>query len=248
MFFKKLFKRKLNEIDYGNIPVHIAIIPDGNGRWAKKRAMPRSFGHREGANTLKKIVKFCNKIGIKYMTAYTFSTENWSRPKNEVDTLMSLLLDLLKNTDKELSDSNIRIRVIGDTNALSVELQSEISRVVKSTSKNSGMCLIFALNYGSKDEIVFAFKNIATKIKSGRLKVEDINEELISESLYTAGIPDPDLLIRTGGENRISNYLLWQLSYSEFWFSDVLWPDFGEEEVIKAIKGFQNRNRRYGGV
>ena len=248
MFFRGLFKKKSPNIDYNRLPVHIAIIPDGNGRWAKKRAMPRSIGHREGANTLKKIVKFCNKIGIKHLTFYAFSTENWSRPKSEVDSLMSLLLELLKDTDKELGESDIRISVIGNISGLSLELQKEINRVVKSTAKNRGLNLIFALNYGSKDEIVLAIKRIAEKIKSENIKIEDIDEKTIAKNLYTSGIPDPDLLIRTSGEKRISNFLLWQLAYSEFWYTDVLWPDFRQEDILEAILEYQKRNRRFGGI
>lgn len=248
MLFKDLFKKKVIEVDYNRLPLHIAIIPDGNGRWAKKRAMPRSFGHREGANTLKKIVKFCNKIGIKHLTFYAFSTENWSRPKSEVDTLMSLLLELLRDTYKELGESNIRISVIGNVAGLSFDLQKEISRVVKSTFKNGGLNLIFALNYGSKDEIVLAIKSIASEIKNEKLKIKDIDEKIVTQKLYTSGIPDPDLMIRTSGEKRISNFLLWQLAYSEFWYTDVLWPDFRSDDILEAIKDYQKRDRRFGGV
>jgi len=248
MILKKLFKIKKLELDKNKLPIHIAIIPDGNGRWAKKRGMPRSAGHREGAKTLKKIVKFCAQLGIKYMTIYVFSTENWKRPKSEVDDLMSLLLEFLKNAEAELEGSNVRIKVIGRIEDLSEELQREISRVEKHTDGNTGLCLNIALNYGGRDEIVSAVKKIAREVAEGRLKPGDINENTISDMLYTSKIPDPDLLIRTSGEKRSSNFLLWQLAYTEFWYTNVLWPDFSEENMVEAICDFQNRNRRFGGI
>lgn len=248
-FFKKLFSGKSKDATgSGKLPVHIAIIMDGNGRWAKKRGLPRNFGHREGSNTLKRIVKFCNGIGIKYMTVYAFSTENWNRPKSEVDTLMSLLLEYLKNADKELAGQNIRIRVIGEKTRLNEEIKNEITRVEKSTVDNTGLNLNIALNYGSRNEIVHAAKEIAKDVKLGKLKIEDINENALESRLYTACIPDPDLLIRTSGEERLSNFLLWQLAYAEFWYTDVLWPDFSKEHILEAIKVYQSRNRRFGGV
>lgn len=248
-FFKKLFSGKYKDAaGNGKLPVHIAIIMDGNGRWAKKRGLPRNFGHREGSNTLKRIVKFCNGIGIKYMTVYAFSTENWNRPKSEVDTLMSLLLEYLKNADKELAGQNIRIRVIGEKTRLNEEIKNEITRVEKSTVGNTGLNLNIALNYGSRNEIVHAVKEIAKDVKLGKLKIEDINESALESRLYTACIPDPDLLIRTSGEERLSNFLLWQLAYTEFWYTDVLWPDFTKEHILEAIKVYQSRNRRFGGV
>ncbi len=250
---KKFFKVRTGiddnlKINYDRLPVHIAIIMDGNGRWAKRKNIPRNFGHREGGNTLKKIVAFCDKIGIKYLTVYAFSTENWKRPKSEVDFLMDLLREYLKNAESELAGKNIRIRVVGTDDGLSEELQKEILRVMKSTEKNTGMCLNIALNYGGREEIIHAVKEIIKDIDKGNLKYDDINEKALSDRLYTAGIPDPDILIRTSGEKRISNYLLWQSAYSEFLYSDVLWPDFREEHVLRAVLEYQKRNRRFGGI
>ncbi len=248
MFFlrKKKNEAVLEHMD--RIPVHIAVFMDGNGRWAKKRGMPRSAGHREGANTLKRIVTECDAIGIKYLTAYAFSTENWNRPKDEVDTLMSLLLEFLRNADKELAGKNVRILVIGDTDKLSEEIQKEITRVVNNTSANTGLSLVIALNYGSRCEIASAAARLARDVKDGRINAEDIDEKLFSEYLYTKGIPDPDLVIRPSGENRLSNFLLWQSSYSEFWYSNILWPDFSKNDLLEAISEYQKRNRRYGGL
>ena len=252
-FLNKLFKkdtgkRESFEIDYNNLPAHIAIIMDGNGRWAKKRRLPRSVGHREGSNNLDSIAHFCGEIGIKYLTVYAFSTENWKRSKSEVDTLMSLLLDYLKNAESHIAGRNVRIRTIGDPSALSREIQEQIVRVTKLTEKNSGLTLNIAINYGSRDEIVHSVKELARDVAEGKVNYEDIDEAMISSRLYTKDIPDPDLLIRTSGEKRISNFLLWQISYSEFWFTDVLWPDFKKEHVLEAIKEYQMRKRRFGGV
>lgn len=242
------FRKKEKKLDEKFLPVHIAIIPDGNGRWAKKRGLPRSAGHREGSITLKRIVKFCSKLGLKYMTIYVFSTENWNRPANEVDSLMSLLLDFLKNAENELDGSNVRIKVIGREKGLSPVLIKEIQRVEKITEGNTGLWLNIALNYGGRNEIVTAVKNLSNEVAEGKLKPEDIDETTIANRLYTSGMPDPDLLIRTSGEKRSSNFLLWQLAYAEFWYTDVLWPDFKEEDILEAIKDFQKRNRRFGGV
>ncbi len=252
-FFKKLFKNKSDnndstEIDKKRLPVHIAIIMDGNGRWAKKRNLPKNFGHKEGGNTLKKVVTYCGNLGIKYLTVYAFSTENWNRPKNEVDALMDLLLDYLTNAEHELSGKNVRIRVIGNIKGLSEKLQKEIARVAKATEKNNGLCLNIAWNYGGRDEIVYAVNEIVKEIDRGGIKAKDIDEKTIGRYMYTAGIPDPDLLIRTSGEQRISNFLLWQCAYTEFWYTDVLWPDFGEEYIKQAVLDYQKRNRRFGGV
>ena len=230
------------------LPEHIAIIMDGNGRWASKRGLPRSAGHREGANNLKRIVSECNSIGIRYLTVFAFSTENWSRPKNEVDTLMSLLLEFLHNSDKELSGKNIRIRIIGESEGLSPKIIKEIDRVVRNTERNTGLNLVIALNYGSRNEIVRAAVKIAGEILSGSMKPEDINEKVFSGYLYTAGMPDPDLIIRPSGESRLSNFLLWQSSYAEFWYSDTLWPDFNKQDLYQAIADYQKRNRRFGGL
>jgi undecaprenyl diphosphate synthase len=241
-----MFFKAKNDIDMTNIPKHIAIIMDGNGRWAKKRGLSRSMGHREGSRTLKKIVESCYNLGVKYLTVYAFSTENWSRPKEEVDQLLKLLLEYLRNAENELKGKNVRIRVIGDRKALPVEIQAEIERVEKNTAHITGLDFIIALNYGGRQEIVEAFSSILEDALSG--KVTKIDEELINQRLYTHGLPDPDLLIRTSGEMRLSNFLIWQLSYSEFFFCDVLWPDFKESHLKDAILSYQCRQRRFGGV
>jgi len=249
MWFPGRGRKKADRaLDQKGLPVHIAIIMDGNGRWAAKRGLPRSIGHREGANNLKRIVIECNKIGIKYLTVFAFSTENWSRPKSEVDALMSLLLEFLQNADRELAGQNIRIRVIGEVEGLSDDIVKEIDRVVRKTESNDGLTLIIALNYGSRNEIVQAVVRIAREVQCGRMKPEDINEKVFSEYLYTAGIPDPDLVIRSSGENRLSNFLLWQSSYAELWYSDTLWPDFSERDLHQAIEDYKKRNRRFGGI
>lgn len=247
-FLEKLFPKKKTDNGFESVPQHIAIIPDGNGRWAKKRGLPRSVGHREGSMTLKKVVIYCSNIGVKYLTVYAFSTENWKRPQSEVDALMSLLVEFLRNAEKELDGSNVRIKVIGDVLGLPDELQKEIVRVEKLTGVNTGLNLNIALNYGSKLEILQAIKNIAVEIKDGKLSINDIDENQLAQHLYTKGIPDPDLLIRTSGEQRISNYLLWQCAYTEFWFTKELWPDINESHIAEAIRSFEMRNRRYGGV
>ena len=246
LFFGK-HKRNAG-IDKESLPVHIAIVMDGNGRWAKKRGLPRSAGHREGANTLKKIVRNCDEIGIKYLTVFAFSTENWARPKDEVDALMSLLLEFLKNADKEIAGKNIRIKVIGDSNGLTEEIKKEIVRITEKTRNNEGLTLVIALNYGSRSEIVEMVRRIAIEVKKGGLNTDSIDELIVSKYLYTAGIPDPDLVIRPSGENRLSNFLLWQSSYAEFWYSSILWPEFSKKELLEAIEEYQARNRRYGGV
>ena len=249
MWFFDRNKRKGPVLDKKEpLPAHIAIIMDGNGRWAAQRGLPRSVGHREGANTLKRVVRVCDEIGIKYLTVYAFSTENWSRPKEEVDALMSLLLEFLRNADSELAGKNIKIKVIGEFEGLTAEIKKEIVRVVESTKNNTGLTLVIALNYGSRSEITSAVARIARDVKSGGLKPEDISEKLISDYLYTAGIPDPDLVIRPSGENRLSNFLLWQSSYAELWYSDILWPDFSKKHLLEAIGEYQKRNRRYGGL
>ena len=250
-FLKNIFKirdRRKSNIDYTKLPAHIAIIMDGNSRWAKKRALPRSVGHREGAKTLKEISTFCGEIGIKYLTVYAFSTENWKRPKSEVDALMSLLLDYLKNAETHIGGKNVRIQVIGDISVFDDNIKKEIDRVTKLTSKNSGLILNIALNYGSRDEIVHAAKRIAKEVAEGKINAGDIDEKVLNDRLYTAAIPDPDLLIRPGGEKRLSNFLLWQSAYTELWYTDVLWPDFKKEHILEAISDYQKRNRRFGGI
>ena len=246
MFLRK--KKIKKEIDYNNLPSHIGIIMDGNGRWAKKRGLPRSAGHSAGADTLKKIVTECNNMGIKYITVYAFSTENWKRPKEEVDYLMNLLLSYLRDAEKTLAGENVVIRAIGSRKELSEEIQEQIIKTEKFTAKNTGIIMNIAVNYGSREEITTALKNILKKAENGEINAEDINPELISDNLYTKGQPDPELIIRTSGEERISNFLLWQLAYSELWFTDKLWPDFNKNDLLEAIYDFQNRARRFGGV
>lgn len=241
-----MFFKKKADIDLNSIPRHIAIIMDGNGRWAKKRGLSRSMGHREGSRTLKKIVEACYNLGVKYLTVYAFSTENWSRPRDEVDQLMKLLLEYLRNAETELKGKNVRIRVIGDRKTLPDEIRTEIDRVERNTSHICGLDFVIALNYGGRQDVVQAVSRIAEDIKTGTPVL--INEEAINQRLYTNGIPDPDLLIRTSGEMRLSNFLIWQLSYSEFFFCDVLWPDFKESNLREAILSYQGRQRRFGGV
>ena len=241
-------KSKINEIDYDRLPKHIGVIMDGNGRWAKKRGLPRSAGHSAGAESLKKIVTECNKMGIKYITVYAFSTENWKRPKDEVDFLMNLLMDYLKNAKTTLAGENVVIKAIGSRKELSQELREEIKKTEEFTKNNDGIVMNIALNYGSREEIVNSVKEICKNVCDGRCSVDDINAQMISDNLYTASQPDPDLIIRTSGEERISNFLLWQIAYSEFYFTKKLWPDFKVRDLHEAIIEYQNRNRRYGGV
>jgi len=243
---EQMFIKKKNNIDLNNIPQHIAIIMDGNGRWAKKRGLSRSVGHREGSKTLKKIVEACYELGVKYLTVYAFSTENWSRPKEEVDELMKLLLEYLRNAEQELKGKNVRIRVIGEKTGLTDEIISEIERVENNTSHIEGLDFIIALNYGGRQEIVRAVTDLVEDVNAGRETV--IDENTIRQRLYTRDIPDPDLLIRTSGEIRLSNFLIWQSSYSELYFCDVLWPDFTKNHLLEAIRSYQGRQRRFGGV
>lgn len=227
------------------LPEHIAIIMDGNGRWAKKRRMPRSAGHAAGSKNFKDIARYCNKIGLKYLTVYAFSTENWKRPKAEVDNIMNILRDYLRDA-KNFKDENIKVRFIGDL----VRLDDDIIELMRDAEENSrdatGLNLNIAINYGGRDEIVHAVRSVADDISSGRLSSSDITEDLISDRLYTAGQPDPDLIIRPSGELRLSNYLIWQSAYSELWFSDILWPDFKAKHLEKAIDDYNLRNRRFG--
>ncbi len=234
-------------IDFENLPKHIAVIMDGNGRWAKDRGKPRSFGHIEGEKNLRNISRYCNKIGIKYLTAYAFSTENWKRPKAEVDTLMKLFNKYIDDIIADYDDDLV-IRFIGDRTRLSDSLQAKMNQVEELTKKNKGTVVTLAINYGGRDELKRAVKNISRDILDNKLNTEEISEETINSYLDTSDMPDPDLVIRPSGEQRISNYLLWQIAYSEFWYSDILWPDFSEEDLNKAIYDYQLRNRRYGGV
>lgn len=227
---------------------HIAIIMDGNRRWAKEKNLPSAFGHKKGVDALKAAMRACDDFGVKYLTVYAFSTENWNRKKEEVDFLMNLLGETIKNELKEMHENGVVINFIGDLTKLSSKLQEILAHAVEVTKNNTGVHLQIAFNYGSRDEIVHAAKLIAEKVKNGNIRPEEITEEMISQNLYTKDIPDPDLLIRTSGELRLSNYLLWQLAYTEFYFTDVLWPDFNKEELKKAIAKYNERDRRFGKV
>jgi len=230
------------------IPVHVAIIMDGNGRWAKKRGLPRTAGHAQGARVVEQILEDADHMGIRYLTVYAFSTENWSRPDSEVKALMNLLRTYMKTSLAKCARNNVRIRVIGDKSRLDSDLQASIANLEKETASNTGIGFQIAINYGSRDEIVRAVRKAAQKVKNSEMDPEDITIDMISDELDTAGIPDPDLLIRTGGEERISNFLLWQTAYSELYFCDAAWPDFNKAELEKAVDAFNNRERRYGGL
>lgn len=240
-------QRLLHEIDPNNLPKHVGIIMDGNGRWAKKRGLPRSAGHRAGAQNLKTITEFAGEMGIPYITAYAFSTENWKRPKEEVDALMQLLLDYLRDKN-QLAGKNVTIRVIGDRSALSDEINHEIDVVEDYTRDRDGMVLYLAINYGGRQELVRAVQNLCSDVQSGIFTPDEITEGMISERVYTKEVPEADLIIRPSGELRLSNFLLWQSAYSEFWFSDINWPDFTTADFARAILDYQNRNRRFGAV
>ncbi|MBE6086745.1 isoprenyl transferase [Clostridium beijerinckii] len=244
---KKEFNQDF-DLDMNNIPNHIAIIMDGNGRWAKEQNLPRSMGHRAGVETIRRILKEATRLGIKNLTLYAFSTENWARPKDEVGTLMKLLVTYLKKELKECHENGVRMNVLGDTSKLPKECQNALEEALETTRNNTKINLNFALNYGGRNEIVRAIKLINSDIKNGKLNEEDINEALVEKYLYTKGIPDPDLIIRPSGEQRLSNFLLWQCAYSEFWYSDINWPDFKEKDLRKAIADYQNRDRRFGKV
>ena len=236
------------EINKQNMPKSIAIIMDGNRRWAKAQGKPASFGHKEGAKTLEKIVRYANKIGLEYITVYAFSTENWKRTEDEVKTLMLLLQSYLDDYSKRADSENIKVKILGDITALSKGMQKSIKECMERTKNNTGITFNIALNYGGRDELVKATKKIAEMVKTGKIQIDDINEELISNNLYTAGEPDPDLLIRTSGELRLSNFLPWQSTYSELYFpKDVMWPDFDEKQFDNAIEEYIKRNRRFGG-
>ena len=230
-----------------NLPQHIAIIMDGNRRWAKQRNLDFRLGHKKGAETLENIAKYCNKIGVKYLTVYAFSTENWKRTKEEVGALMLLLQNYLDLFAKTADSENIRIKMIGSKEGLSEGLIKKIDNTVEGTKNNTGLTLNVAFNYGGRDEIVKAIKDIACEVKNGNINIEDINENLISENLYTKDIPDPDLMIRTSGEIRTSGFLPWQLVYTEFYFIDKLWPDFSTEDLDNAILEYSRRTRKFGG-
>ncbi|MBE7025663.1 MAG: isoprenyl transferase [Ruminococcaceae bacterium] len=234
-------------VDMACLPKHIAIIMDGNGRWAKKRGLPRSAGHTRGAETFKKIVRYCGEIGISYLTVYAFSTENWNRPREEVDNLMHLLEEYLDKAGTEL-DSRVRVRIIGEKEMLSPILREKAIKLEEDTKERTGMVLNIALSYGGRQEILHATRALAEKVERGEMKPCDITEETLSAELYTAGQPDPDLIIRPSGEKRLSNFLLWQAAYAEFWYSDILWPSFKSVHLAEAIAAFTRRERRFGGV
>ena len=230
------------------IPQHIAIILDGNGRWAKAKGMPRNYGHTAGAKNVETVCQAAHDLGVKYVTMYAFSTENWNRPEGEVEALMKLLESYLKNCIKTADKNNMRVRVIGDTTRLSERFQERIRELEAASAKNDGLNLQIAINYGSRDEMTRAMRRMSEDVAAGKRKPEEITESVFEEYLDTAGIPDPDLLIRTSGELRLSNFLLWQLAYSEFYFTDVPWPDFHTEELERAIEAYNKRDRRFGGL
>lgn len=243
-----LFQKK-KEIDNNLIiPVHIGIIMDGNGRWAKKRGLPRTAGHTVGAKNFRTITRYCSKIGVKYLTVYAFSTENWKRPQEEVTALMKLFKQYLQEALTDFLEDDIKIKFIGDTTAFNSELQQLIIDTEEVSKNRPGMVLNIAMNYGSRSEIVRAIKNISEKVCNGELKIDDINEKLVSDYLYTAGQPDPDLIIRPSGEYRISNFLLYQSAYAEYVIDNILWPDYSTDDIDRAILEYNSRNRRFGGV
>lgn len=237
-----------SDLNKTKLPTHVAIIMDGNGRWAKKRLLNRIRGHEKGADTVRTIVRTCRQIGIRNLTLYAFSTENWQRPKSEIQALMTLLVKFLDSELKEMMDNNIRLNTIGEINRLPQTVQQTLLATKDATRKNDGMRLILALSYGSRAEIVRMAQALAQKASTGTIEPDAINTELVSQHLYTCDIPDPDLLIRTSGEMRISNFLLWQIAYTEIYVTDTLWPDFGKEEFLHILKDFQQRERRYGKV
>ena len=230
------------------IPNHVAIILDGNGRWAKSKGMPRNYGHVQGAKTVEVICEEAYRMGIQYLTVYAFSTENWSRPQDEVDALMKLLRNYMKTCLTTAKKNRMCVRVIGDKTRLDEDIRTRIEELEEATKDNDGLHFQIAINYGGRDEIVRAVKKLAEKVEGGTLKAEEISEQLISDTLDTKGIPDPDLLIRTCNEQRISNFLLWQLAYTEFYFTPVAWPDFNKKELEKAIEAYNHRNRKFGGL
>lgn len=241
-----LMEKLVSKINKDRLPNHIAIIMDGNGRWAKQQNMPRVFGHKNGVTAVRKSIEACAEIGVPYLTLYAFSTENWNRPKLEVKTLMSLLVSSLKKELETLQKNNIKLGTIGNIEYLPEKAQIELADVIEKTKNNSRLTLTLALNYGSREEIVNVIKNLSKKVVNKELSVEEINEKIINNHLYTFSLPDVDLMIRTSGEKRISNFLLWQIAYAELYFTDTLWPDFKEENLFNAIIDYQKRERRFG--
>ena len=236
----------IDKIDKNRLPVHVAVIMDGNGRWAKQRGLDRSEGHVEGVNTVRRITEIASEGGVKYLTLYTFSTENWNRPKDEVDALMNLIVVAIERETPDLIKNNVRLSMIGDSSRMPEFAVNRLNACIKDTSHCNGLNLVLALSYSSRQELVSAVKSIAEQAKNGTLSIDDINEEAISKSLYTSNMPDPDLLIRTAGDLRISNYLLWQIAYAELYFTDKFWPDFSKDDFCQAIIDFQSRERRFG--
>ena len=231
-----------------NVPQNVAIILDGNGRWAKSKGMPRNYGHAQGSKNVERICEEAWRMGIKYLTVYAFSTENWNRPKSEVDALMKLLRNYMKTCLKTAEKNDMKIRVIGDIKALDEDIKNRIIELEEASKDNNGLNFTIAINYGSRDEMIRAVKCLAQDCVDGKICVDEISDPVYESYLDTHGIPDPDLLIRTSGEQRLSNYLLWQMAYTEFYFTDVLWPDFTKEELVKAVEQYNSRDRRYGGV
>lgn len=233
-------------INKNNLPKHLAIIMDGNGRWAKQKGLLRAFGHENGTKSVRTTVETCAKLGIENLTLFAFSTENWNRPKLEVELLMDLLINSLKNELETLQENNIKLNSIGNLNLLPKSAQKKLKEVIETTKDNSRMVLTLALSYGSREELINAVKNISDKVKNNIISLDNIDESIINQHLYTRDLPEVDLLIRTSGEHRISNFLLWQIAYSELYFTDVLWPDFKEEDLYEAIISYQKRERRFG--
>jgi len=235
-----------DQIDIDKVPKHVAIIMDGNGRWAEKRGNSRIFGHQHGVESVRASIKAAAEIGVKYLTIYAFSTENWNRPKFEVEALMTLLVNVIKNETQELNKNNVRLKIIGDRDSLPPKVKKETDLIVEKLSKNTGLTIVMALSYSSRWEIINAVKSIAGDVKKGKIDTQDISQELFDSYLATSEIPDPELLIRTSGEARISNFLLWQIAYTELYFTSVLWPDFSDEDFYEAICNYQQRERRFG--
>lgn len=242
------FEERVQQATEHTVPTHIAIIMDGNGRWAKKRNLPRVAGHHEGMKTVRKITRFADRLGVKALTVYAFSTENWKRPRTEVEFIMKLPQEFLGDFLPEMIERNIRVETIGEPEQLPAHTRKSLAEAMEATKHNTGLVLTFALNYGSRAEIIQATQKIAQAVQVGELRVEDITEQTMNEALMTANLPEPELLIRTSGEVRLSNFMLWQLAYTEFFFADVNWPDFSEEHLLEAVESFQGRDRRFGGL
>jgi undecaprenyl diphosphate synthase len=244
-----LFRKKVRQ-DTGElrVPEHLAVIMDGNGRWAKRRGLPRGAGHKAGAEKLRSMTEWCGNKGVRYLTVYAFSTENWSRPTEEVSTLMSLLIEFLEKYDPEMARQGVRLRVLGDMQSLPSDIRDALEHAIERSRSRTRMQLIIAFNYGGRREIVHAARMLARSVAEGTMRSEDIDEQSISNHLYLPDVPDPDMIIRPSGELRLSNFLLWESAYAELWFSDVLWPDFSEQDLEQAITDYNRRDRRYGGV